>query len=164
MKSRMLARTCAIVLAALALLVGGTASAARQQDNLAFADNALTQLVIDQTGVLLTAVLSYDYRELDQNMQLAKDKSTEQYARRHTELINNTRSNATKQKQIVETKVVGIGMRELHTESAKLLVFLDQTTTRGDISKVSITGFTAMIDMKLVDKLWKLDNFTTVGT
>jgi Mce-associated membrane protein len=164
MKSRMLARTCAIVLAALALLAGGTASAARQQDNLAFADNALTQLVIDQTGVLLTAVLSYDYRELDQNLQLAKDKSTEQYVRQHTELINKTRSNATKQKQIVETKVVGIGMRELHTESAKLLVFLDQITTRGDISKVSTTGFTALVDMKLIDKLWKLDNFTTVGT
>jgi Mce-associated membrane protein len=156
-------RTCAIVLAALALLAGGAASAA-QPDNVAFVDTALTQSVIDQTGAMLTAVLSYDYRELDQNAQLAKDKGTEQYLKQHTELINKTRQNATKQKQVVETKVVGVGVRELRPQSAKLLVFLDQTTTRGDTNKASTAGFAATVDLKLVERLWKLDSFATVGT
>ncbi len=148
-------------LAALALLATGTASATRQPDNLAFVDPALTQSAIDQASSSLAAVLSYEYRKLDENAQLAKEKGTEQYVRQHTDLVNKARANLTRQKQVVATKVVGVGVRDLRAETARLVVFVDQTITRGDTNKSTTSGFAAVVDLKLVEQVWRLDSMTT---
>ncbi len=149
------------MLAALALLTTGTASATRQPDNLAFVDPALTQSAIDQASGALAAVLSYDYRKLDENAQLATEKGTEQYVRQHTDQVNKARANLTKQKHVVATKVVGVGVRDLRAETARLVMFMDQTVTRGDTNKSATTGFAAVVDLKLVEQVWRLDSMTT---
>jgi Mce-associated membrane protein len=151
-------RIWAGVLAVLALAAGGPASAARQTDNLAFVDPAKTQTAVDQTSAALTAVLSYDYRKLDDNAQLAKDKGTDTYVGQYTGLLNTLRPVATKQKQTATTKVVATGVRELRAETAKLVVFYDQTVSRGDTNKTATAGLAAAVDLKLVGGQWKLDN------
>jgi Mce-associated membrane protein len=157
-------RTWAGVLAVLALFAGGTASAARQTDNLAFVDPAKTQTAVDQGSAALAAVLSYDYRKLDESIQLAKEKGTDAYVGQHTELINTLRPVATKQKQSATTKVVGTGVRELRPDTAKLVIFYDQTVTRGDTNKTAKVGLTAVVDLRLVGELWKLDNMNSFGS
>lgn len=162
-QTRMWPRFSTVIVAALTLLGAGAASAAQPADNLAFADATRTHTVQDQASHKLTEVLSYEYRSLDENLQLARDKGTDQYVRQHTELLNKNRQTATKQKQTVATKVLDVGVRELTANSAKLLVFLDQTTTRGDTNKSSTVGFSAAVELKLLDGQWKLDSVSTTA-
>jgi Mce-associated membrane protein len=143
------------------MLGAASASAAGLADNLAFLDAPRTQSAVDQATSALTTVLSYEYRTLDANAELAKQKGTDQYVQQHTELLNKARATATKQKQTVATKVVGVGVRDLTEGSARLLVFLDQTTTRGDTNKAATVGFAAVVDLKLLDGQWKLDSVSS---
>jgi Mce-associated membrane protein len=151
-------RTWVGVLSALGLLTGGVASAAGQAENLAFVDATATQVAVDQASVALAGVLSYEYRKLDENAQLATDKGTERYVRQHTELINKSRATANRQRHTVVTKVVALGVRDLKPDTARLVAFLDQTTTRGDTNKAATTGYAAVVDLRLVDGHWRLDS------
>jgi Mce-associated membrane protein len=157
-------RTWAAALAVLALAAGGTASAAGQTDNLAFVDPAKTQTAVDQASAALTAVLTYDYRKLDDNAQLAKNMGTEAYVGQHTELLNRLKPIATKQKQAATTKVVGTGVRELRTDTAKLLIYYDQTVTRGDTNRTATVGLAAVVDLRLVGGQWKLDGVNSFAS
>src|SRR5262249_21322723 len=121
---------------------------------------ALTQSAIDQGSDSLAAVLTYDYRKLDQNASLAKEKGTEQYVRQHTDLVNKGKATLTKQKQTVATKVVAVGVRQLGTESAELVIFRDRTLPGGHTNKATPPGLPAAVDLKLVDRLWRLDSLT----
>lgn len=157
-------RISAVVVAGLTVLGAGAASAASAADNLAFLDVALTQSAIDQASSALTSVLSYEYRALDANVELAKQKSTDQYIRQHTDALNKNRATVTRQKQTVATKVVGIGVKDLSPNSARLLVFLDQTTTRGDTNKAATVGIAAVVGIKLLDGQWKLDSVSNTAS
>jgi Mce-associated membrane protein len=147
-------------LAVLGLLAAGTAGAA-QQDNQAFVDAAATQTVLDQASSAIASVFSYDYRKLDDGLQLAKSRGTDAYVAQYTDLLNKLRPTATKQKQSATTKVVGAGVRELHADSAKLVVFYDQTITRGDTNKTATAGLAAEVVLKLVAGVWKLDSMNS---
>jgi Mce-associated membrane protein len=143
-------------LVVLVLVTGGTASAA-QPDNLAFVDPAKTQTAVDQASAALTAVLSYDYRKLDDNSQVAQDRGTPDFASKHGDAMDKLRGTATKQKQVVTAKVVAVGVRELHLDAATLVVFFDLTTARGDTNKSSTEGRAAQVGLKLVGGQWRLD-------
>jgi len=152
-------QTFAIILVALPLLAGAATGVSRQQpDNLAFVDLAATQRVVDQASAALTAVFNYDYRTLDASLTAAKQKGTEDYAARHAEDLNKLRATATKQKQTIATKVVGVGVHDLRAQTAALVVFLDQTTTRGDQNRSTTAGLTAVVDLTLAGGEWKLDH------
>ena len=146
------------------LAAGGTASAARQADNLAFVDAAKTQTAADQGSAALAAVLSYDYRKLADNAEAARAKGTDAYVGQHTELLNKLKPVATKQKQAATTKVVAVGVRELHADTAKLVIFYDQTVTRGDTNKTATVGLAAVVDLRLVGGLWKLDSVNSFAS
>jgi len=150
-------RIAAGIVAGLTVLGAASASAAAE-DNLAFVDPTRTQSAIDQASNALTSVLSYEYRTLDANIEQARQKGTEQYARAHTDIVNKNRATATKQKQTVAVKVVGVGVKTLNPNSAQLLVFLDQTTTRGDTNKSATVGIAAIVEVRLLDGQWKLDS------
>jgi Mce-associated membrane protein len=156
-------RTLTTVLVTLPLLVGAAASVARQPDNLAFVDLASTRSAADQGGGALAAVLSYDYRKLDDTIALAKQKGTDAYLAQHTDELNKARATATKQRQVVASKVAGVGVRDLRAETAKLVVFLDQTVTRGDTNRTSTVGLTYVVDLRLVGGEWKLDNVASTA-
>jgi Mce-associated membrane protein len=151
-------RTWAGVLALLGLLGAVPASAARQGDNHAFVDPAGTQAVVRAATDALGAVLTYDYRRLDDCIQAARANGTDAYAGRWTDQIDKLRTTATRQKQAVSTKVVGVGVRELHADTGQLVVFLDQTTTRGDTNRTATAGIAAVVDLKMIGGQWKLDN------
>jgi Mce-associated membrane protein len=155
-------RTSVSAAAVLTILAGGTASAG-QPENLAFVDQTQTQSVIDQASAMLVAVLSYDYRRLDENAQLARDKGTDGYVGQHTGMIDKARGTATRQRQVVTTTVAGAGVRDLRADTARLVVFLDQATNRGDTNKTESVGFTAVVDLRLVGTQWKLDGMSGIG-
>jgi Mce-associated membrane protein len=155
-------RTWVSTAAVLTILAGGTASAA-EPDNLAFVDQTQTQSVIDQASAMLVAVLSYDYRRLDENAQLAKEKGTDAYVGQHTDMLNKARTTATRQKQLVTTTVAGAGVRDLRADTARLVVFLDQATNRGDTNRTATAGFTAVVDLRRVGTQWKLDGVSSIG-
>ncbi|MFL6141518.1 MAG: hypothetical protein ACJ72N_06570 [Labedaea sp.] len=152
-------RTWAGGLAVLGLLGAGTASAA-QQDNLAFVDAAATQTVVEEASSALAAVFSYDYRKLDDGLQVARARGTDAYLTQHTELLNKLRPTATKQKQTATAKVVAAGVRELHADTAKLVLYYDQTITRADTNKTAAAGLAATVDLKRIGGVWKLDTVT----
>jgi hypothetical protein len=52
-------------------------------------------------------------------------------------------------------------LRELHADTAKLVVFYDQTITRADTNKTATAGLAATVDLKLVGGGWKLDNLNS---
>jgi Mce-associated membrane protein len=160
MQTGMWPRACAravVSLVTVALLAGGTASAASQNENLAFVDAALTQTVLAAANSALPAVLSYDYRKLDDTAQRARERGTEAYVARHAQQLEAARATAVRQRHEVLTTVAGVGIRELQARTAKLLVFLDQKTTRGDTNRTAVTASTVLADFRLVDGQWRID-------
>ena len=153
-------RTCAGVLAGLLFLAGIPASAA-QQDNLAFVDVAQTQSAVDAANLGLAAVLSYEYRTLDQNAQIAQDRGTANYVAQRAGEMAKARNTIMRQHQTVTTKVVASGVRDLRAATARLVVFLDQTTTRGDTSRTVVTGYAAVVELRLVGGHWKLESVSS---
>jgi Mce-associated membrane protein len=151
-------RTLTGALAAFVLLTGGSASAERQPDNLAFVDAAETASAVATATSALAEVLSYHYQKLDENAELVKANSTEKFVAAHTEQVDQARGTINRQELEVVTAVVGVGVRDLRADTARLLVFLDQKTTRGDNDRTTVAGSAVVVELRLVDKVWKLDN------
>ncbi|HEV2782312.1 MAG TPA: hypothetical protein VGX25_23215 [Actinophytocola sp.] len=151
-------RTLTGALAAFVLLTGGSASAERQPDNLAFVDAAETASAVATASSALSEVLSYHHEKLDENAELVKANGTERYVAAHTEQLDQVRTTITRQQQEVVTTVVGVGVRDLRADTARLLVFLDQKTTRGDNNRTTVAGSAVVVELRLVDKAWKLDS------
>lgn len=153
-------RILASVLAVFVLLTGVSTSSAAQPENLAFVDVDKTNAAVFTTGGALAEVLSYEYRRLAENAQRAQARGTRRYVAQHTERMDQVRATVTRQRQAVTTKVVATGVRELRADTARLVVFLDQSVTRGDTDKTTVTGSVAVVDLALVDGQWKLDTIS----
>jgi Mce-associated membrane protein len=153
-------RVLASVLAAFSLLIGVSAGSASQQENLAFVDADKTRAAVEAAGAALSEVLSYEYRKLEENARSAAACGTQRYVAQHTERMNQARTTITRQRHAVTTRVAAIGVRELSAGTARLVVFLDQSLTRGDAGKTAVTGSTAVVELAIADGEWKLDSIS----
>lgn len=149
-------------LAAFALLMGGTASAAEQDANLAFVDSQGTREVVEAARSALPTALSYSYDKLDGVTRVAAEVGTRQFADLQADYIAQIRATVTRQRLGVRTEVVEVGVQDLGPDSGRLLVFLEQVSTRGDVNRTSTQGIAAAVELRKVDGQWRLDRVRDV--
>ncbi|WIY06301.1 hypothetical protein QRX60_21545 [Amycolatopsis mongoliensis] len=129
------------VLAAVAVVLAGLAGwftlEARSTNsvvahNTALSDVAGTADAGKQISAALGTLFSYRYDDPAKNEQAAKDLLTGPALAQYAQLFGEVRKLAADQKLVVTSTAVASGVKLLDGDRAALLVFLDQTGTRGD--------------------------------
>lgn len=118
-----------VTLLVLASGTGSTPAAANQ----AFTNAAETRQVTAAVSGDVAGIFSYNYTDLAATTNEAHQVLSGQAAAQYAELSTMLQS-AASEKLIVSTKVTAIGVRTLTSDSATLLVFLRQNSTRAGTS------------------------------
>ena len=125
-------------------------------DNAALIDTKATAAVQSGVSQALTKVLSYDYAK-PQATQSAADKFLAGDARREYDTLLASLQKRAPGQQLVLTAVVKVaGVKEIDGDSAKLLVFLDQTSKRAKDSEASISAAQLAVTAKKSGQTWKV--------
>lgn len=141
----LLAAGVALLAAATVLVTAGSA----QRDgpasvNQAFTDQAGTRNVIAAVSAGLREVYSYSYTDIPAAQRAARSVLSGQAAAQYAKLSPMLRD-AVSQRLTVRTRVVRAGVIWLTGTTARLLVFLDQTSTRGNTPKPAVAAAQLLI-------------------
>jgi Mce-associated membrane protein len=115
---------------------GGSGPATRNQ---ALTNAALTRRVTTAVSADVAAIYSYDYTDLSATTNQARQVLTGLAATQYGEL-ERALPGAVKGKLVVSTKVTSIGVESLTPDSASLLVFLKQASTRAGKPAGTVDG------------------------
>ncbi|TDP95173.1 hypothetical protein [Labedaea rhizosphaerae] len=154
-------RRLPVVLTALAVLfaaAGGFFLVRYEQlakvDNVALLDTATTASVSGQVSQALTAVLSYRFDDTAATERAAAQDLTGRARQQYDQLFAQVRAQAPAQKLVLTTRVVSIGVTSITGDTARLLVFVDQSATRGDNHAASASAAQLSVTATKVDGRW----------
>ncbi len=153
----------AVLFAALAVFFRIQGAEARSAtSNTALVDVARTAQVKEETSAAVEQLFSYDYNDIEKTENAAKellatDEVREQYERQFAEV----KRVAPEQKMVVTTKVTRSGVMMLDNNRAKVLVFVDQTSTRTDQNQTSAGGSQLSVEAEFRDDSWKITGLNT---
>lgn len=133
-------RRAAVAVAAVVLLLAGAGllfgarqlTGAPAAANHALTDTEATSQVAGDVSGTLAKVFSYTPDGTAATERSARELLDGKAARQYEELFGQVRTQVAEQKVTLSTRVVRAGVVRLTDDSAELLVFLDQTTRRGD--------------------------------
>ena len=111
------------------LVLAGQAQGASASGNQALANAARTRQVTDAVSAGVAGIYSYSYTDLAATTRTAHQVLAGQAAVQYAEL-SRTLSAAVTQRITVVTRVTAVGVRSLTGDTAALLIFLQQTSTR----------------------------------
>ena len=164
-KRRSLGRVGALALAVLLLASAGvtawlyfTSFKPDQQTGPAARDSALTAA---KDGTV--AVLSYTPDSLDKDLDTAKSHLTGDFLKYYSEFTDQVVRPAVKTKQVATTaNVVRAAVSEMNPDQAKVLVFVNQTTTSSDRTEPSMSASSVVVTMNKIDGKWLISAFEPV--
>jgi len=155
------ARRLPVILAALAVLfaaAGGYFLVRYEQlasvDNVALLDTAATASVSGQVSQTLTTVLSYRFDDTESTERAAATELTGRARQQYDQLFTQVRAQAPAQKLVLTTRVVSVGVTSITGDTARLLVFVDQSATRGDNNAASASAAQLSVTATKVDGRW----------
>lgn len=147
----------ALVCAALAAFFGvrawqtGDSAAARNQ---ALVNGPGTAEVAGQVAEALRRVFSYRHDDTALTEAAAGEVLADAARAQYEALFAQVREQAPEQKLVLTTKAVTTGVRELTGDRAVLLVFLDQTATRGDNNETSASAAQLSVTARRTGEKW----------
>ena len=155
------ARRLPVLLAALSVVfaaAGGffliRAEQLSTMDNVALLDTGATASVSGQVSQTLTAVLSYRFDDTEATERAATQDLTGRARQQYDQLFTQVRAQAPAQKLVLTTRVVSVGVTSITGDTARLLVFVDQSATRGDNNAASASAAQLSVTATLVDGRW----------
>lgn len=123
------------------------------------ADAAKSAVAAASEGTV--AVLSYSPDTVDQNVTTAKSHLTGDFLKYYDEFTKAVVVPAAKQKSIKSTAVVlRAAVSELHPDSAKLLLFVNQSTLSKERPQPSFTNSSVAVTLTKTDGVWLISAFT----
>jgi Mce-associated membrane protein len=150
----------ALFLLAAALVVTGTLliahPRAEHSANTAFADRPATTQVVGQVSTALNQVLSYSYSSPQPTSAAASKWLAGDAVGQYRLLFTQLRQRAPGQKLSLVTRVVTAGVSSLQGDTAQLLVFLDQKSTRASDNQSSVAAAQVLITAHRTGSLWKI--------
>lgn len=163
-----------LVLAVLVLLAGaGVGTSWWRSDHGASSVAPSGSLVSDEsrTEVLVTAAdlaqraLSYSYKTLANDMETARARMTPAFRKEYEATMAQVRANTTKNKIALQAVVVSSAIIEATEHRAKVLVFLNQTTTAGTGKKANqqLTRNSLVITLTRGEGDWVMSKLTALG-
>lgn len=163
-----------LVLAALVLLAGagvgvswwraeqGTSTAA--PDGSLVGDDARTQVLVAAAD-LTKRTLSYDYKTLANNMEVARARMTPSFRKEYDATMAQVRANTEKNKIVLEAVPVSSSIIKATEHKATVLVFVNQTTTAGTGKKRNqqLNRNTLVITLTRGGGDWAMSKLTALG-
>ena len=151
----------ALFVLAAALVVTGTLLLVNPRskgapDNDAVIDRTRTTQVIGQVSTALNSVLSYSYSDPDTNAAAAKKWLAGDAVGQYKVLFTQLQQRAPGQKLTFVAKVVTAGVTKLAGDSAQLLVFLDQKSTRASDGQSTVAAAQVQISASLQGGTWRI--------
>lgn len=125
--------------------------------NKAMVDPAATVNVEQEMTKAVESLFSYDYKDIGRTEKAANDLLTNDRVRGvYNSLLAEVKRNAAKQKIIVNSRVSRIAVIELSDDSARLLVFVDQSALREGQAESNVGGGQLTVNAERVDGRWKV--------
>ncbi|WP_157245779.1 hypothetical protein [Nonomuraea typhae] len=151
---------------ALVFLVTGvalrtTATHGATPANRALLDRTATAQVAGDVGTALAKIFTYSPAELEATEQAARDSLDGTAAGQYTRLITQIRRDVVTQQATLTTRVVRAGVVTLTADTARLLVFLDQTATRGGKPAGPAVAAQLTVTAHLRDGRWRITEITS---
>ena len=129
-----------------------------QQTGKAASDTALSAA---KDGTV--AVLSYSPDNLDKDLDSAKSHLTGDFLTYYSQFTDQVVRPAVKTKQVsTSANVVRAAVSEMQPDQAKVLVFVNQTTTSSDRVEPSQSASSVIVTLKKVDDKWLISAFDPV--
>lgn len=133
------AALCALAIAAL-IRVHSIHDSGEGADNQALVDAATTRQVVQQVTTGLTAVLSYNDKEPRAAQQATSRWLTGDAPQQYALLLSQLKQLAKGQALTLTAKVVSAGVVSLRGDTAQLLIFVDQQSTRLSDNRSRVAG------------------------
>ncbi len=129
-----------------------------QQTGQAASDTAL-----DAAKDAIVAVLSYTPESLDKDLDNAKSHLTGNFLTYYTQFTDQVVRPAVKTKQVSTTaNVVRAAVSEMSPDEARVLVFVNQTTTSSERAEPSMAASSVVVTLDKVDGKWLISAFDPV--
>ena len=153
-----------------ALILGGLAFWFRSEEvkissatsNTALLDVAKTAQVKDAVSKAAEALFSYDFNNIKKTEDAANDLlANDDVRNKYNSLMGEVRRLAPAQKMIVTCKVTRAAVIMLNGDLAKVMVFVDQTSTRTDTKKTTAGTAQLHLNAQLQGDKWKITDMDT---
>jgi Mce-associated membrane protein len=127
-------------------------------------DEPRTQVLVAAAD-LTQRTLSYDYKTLKNDMEVARPRMTASFRKEYDATMAQVRANTVKNKIVLEAVVVSSAIIEATEHKAKVLVFLNQTTTAGSGKKRNqqLNRNSLVITLTRGDGDWAMHKLTALG-
>ena len=149
----------AAVLVVVGLLGWWTAhgiTSAEGAQNKAVVDATATATVQAEVSRALSQVLSYDHASPGTTEAAADEVLAGAARKEYDTLFATLEKKAPGQKLVLTAQVQSVGVKELTADTAKLLVFLDQSSQRATDSEASLSAAQLAVGAKKVNGSWKI--------
>ncbi|MGW0522396.1 hypothetical protein [Crossiella sp. NPDC003009] len=142
------------LLAGFFLVQGWRSSDSAAARNQALVNGPATAEVSGQVAEALRRVFSYRHDDTASTEAAAAEVLVDAARAQYDALFAQVREQAPQQKLVLSTKAVTTGVRELSADRAVLLVFLDQTATRGDNNQTSASAAQLGVTARRTGEKW----------
>jgi Mce-associated membrane protein len=123
----------------------------------------VARAVVNAASDGTVALLSYSPESLDKDFAAAKSHLAGDFLSYYNQFTQEIVAPAAKQKALKTTAhVVGAAVSELHSDSAVVLVFVDQTTTSKDKPDPSMAASNVLVSLTRVNSNWLITKFDPI--
>ncbi|MFE3175517.1 hypothetical protein ACFXPA_23010 [Amycolatopsis sp. NPDC059090] len=151
----------ALVAAAVIFQVKGS-DAADSTSNRAVLDVAKTAQVKDQVSKSIETLFSYDFNNIKKTEDAANQLlATDQVKTSYNALMGQVKKLAPQQKVVVTCKVTRSAVIRLNGDLARVMLFIDQTSTRADTKQTAAGTAQMHVDAQLQGDTWKITDMDT---
>ena len=112
----------------------------------------------------VVTILSYDYREMDQDQEAAGDLMTTAYRKKYDALFEQLKANAPELKVVVSCEVVASGVVRSGEDRVQVLVFVNRPTERADLTAPRTYRDQVRLTMERSGDDWLVDDMQTSPT
>jgi Mce-associated membrane protein len=163
-----------LVLAALVLLAGAGVGASWWRTEHGSSEVAPGGALVGDEGrtqVLVAAAdltqrtLSYDYKTLSNDMEVARPRMTASFRKEYDRTMAQVKANTVKNKIVLEAVVVSSAIIKATEHKATVLVFLNQTTTAGEgkSKNQQLNRNSLVITLARGEGDWDMSKLTALG-
>lgn len=139
-------------------------SATATGDGTLVGEDARTEVLIAAAD-LAQRTLSYDYKTLANDMEVARARMTPKFRKEYDTTMAQVRANTTKNKIVLQAVAVSSAIVSATEHKAKVLVFLNQTTTAGTGKNANqqMSRNSLVITLTRGDGDWAISKLTALG-
>lgn len=139
-------------------------SASTTSSGVLVGDDARTEVLISAAD-LATRTLSYDYKTFENDMETARARMTKAFRTEYDSTMSQVKANTEKNKIVLQATAVSSAIISATEHKAKVLVFLNQTTTAGvgKSAKQQASQNSLVVTLTRGDGDWAISKLTALG-